>query len=1030
MRHRRGTGMRTAWMRAAAWIGSLSLLVAGLAIPQGPAVQAAAGSSDFTLRFSDNINGSVLTIGNSTMTCPTTAQIQYIAAHIWPGASDPNAATCPSNRAGVGANASDGALNNNNHWMSFINADVDNTSHWAHQPGSQVTGNATWPLNTVTAPLNSSMAALNLPVGSTVVWAGLYWGARLQNGTASAGVSPGPGAPGYTSSAINPIPVANYNRMQVKTPGSSVYETVVADVQWAPMTGSAYAYQNFADITDLVRQGGNGAYWGANIVGGQGADRYSGWSITVAYSAPGEPLRNVSVFDGFANVANGSPQNVTVSGFLAPSGGVVNAQLSMMVYEGDLGASGDSATLYSQGAGAGASSGVIPGAATGAQLATALSNGNNFFNSTSDWMGVHIPGVSLPDTATGLVEPVPLPVVDPPPAPQGWRYPAMPNMLGFDVKNARLAQVIAHNSTQATFVFSTSNETYFPGSVGLAIDLYAPDFTSSAKTVANVSAGAALYSPVTDAWPAALSRGLGSVLESGQATGVGDTLVYRVEFANTGQDPAQQVVSHDPLPAGVSYLPGSLVLLSPSAVAGPDQGVGPGGEPGGGSGSGPGSSLAPGAGAAAQPQLIFDQVTGLWSWQIEGQGLEACPSQDAQDHAPCLLTDSAGDDAGAWDPLTRTVTVNLGQGASADAGGALACSGPYCSAAGPGSDGGSGSGSGSGSGAGSTGGTETSGTGAGGAGSGAGSAAAYAFAVQVTGDVLADVVHNVASITYVTATTGSAGDFSAAPASVFIYGQADVSLSKTALVTGPGLPLGQPMQWSLTVTNDGPSDAPDVRVTDFLPSLWDAGTTDVTWSTVTAAGEPVDTVTACELSAAGGGTIGGELAVDPEGSASQVGGPWAVPGSGWATLTCSFDLLPAGSVTSLLVTGQMPASLATALGATAPGAISNLASVAIGSPEVADPDLSNNVAGASVAVTSQAQLQVSKVAGVVVPASESDADADADADAGTGSALGGGAVPAWDMCSASANIGSQTLLCLSSGSGCGCVVELAVEFSG
>ena len=72
-------------------------------------------------------------------------------------------------------------------------------------------------------------------------------------------------------------------------------------------------------MTAIVRAAGPGTYWGANVVAGTGEDRYAGWSLVVVYRAPGLPLRNLTVFDGFADVGRDEPQTISLSGFRTPS---------------------------------------------------------------------------------------------------------------------------------------------------------------------------------------------------------------------------------------------------------------------------------------------------------------------------------------------------------------------------------------------------------------------------------------------------------------------------------------------------------------------------------------------------------------------------------------------------------------------------------------------------------------------------------------------------------------------------------------
>ncbi|MCG7286905.1 hypothetical protein MHY85_13080 [Cellulomonas sp. ACRRI] len=406
----------------------LALVLAMVLVP-APGARAAA-TVPFTVKFSTNANGAMTSIGNTLLTCPAST-------------------SCTSALNGAAAD---------NNGFTMVNLDADG----------------------VAGTTNSSSSSLDLPAGASVLWAGLYWGARLQAGT---------GGTGGSAAAID--------QMSLRAPGDAAYRTITASTatrdRFGPNPSSYNAYQRFADVTSIVQQAGNGAYWGANVAAATGQDRYAGWALTLVYSAPGLPLRNLTVFDGFNAVANGSPQSVTVSGFLAPRAGPVDAQLTMLAYEGDLAQTGDYTRLTS--------------GSNNTQLATALSPGSNFFSSTNDLNGTSVT----------------------------TRSPANRNMLGFDIKNLGASGTIPNGATSATFAFSSNGDVYYPGLVGLAISLYAPDFTTASKSVVNLSGH-------TPARP-------------------GDTLQYTLSYPNTGQDPAVAAVSQDVLPAGTTYVPGSLRLV-------------------------------------------------------------------------------------------------------------------------------------------------------------------------------------------------------------------------------------------------------------------------------------------------------------------------------------------------------------------------------------------------------------------------------------------------------------------------------------
>lgn len=355
-----------------------------------------------------------------------------------------NLETCPATAANcLAARAGAAKLNNNS--FAMVNQDVD------ADPST----------------FNSSNALLTVPTGGAILWAGLYWGARQSKGTG--------GVAG----------VGNRASVAFRVPGATGYQIVAASSEFGP-TASDLAYQEFANVTGAVQAAGAGTYWGANVVAGTGEDRYAGWSLVVVLRDPSLPLRNLTVFDGFADVGQGSPQTITVSGFRTPKTGPVDTQVGVVAYEGDYSTSGDSATLNTT------------------QLGTPLSPGSNFFNGTNDDRGVSV-------TA---------------------RTPNDLNMLGFDIKNVGASNVLPNDSTSAQLNLVSSGDRYFPGVVTTAINLFAPDFSPSTKSVADLAGN-------TPALP-------------------GDTLRYSLTYVNDGGDPATNVVLTDPLPGGTSYVPGSL----------------------------------------------------------------------------------------------------------------------------------------------------------------------------------------------------------------------------------------------------------------------------------------------------------------------------------------------------------------------------------------------------------------------------------------------------------------------------------------
>ena len=350
---------------------------------------------------------------------------------------------CANSRTDTSANG--GARNND---FTMVNSDVDNDG----------------------STFNSSRATLSLPGGSTVLFAGLYWSGRGGTATQRSSVrfaTPGSGYVGITASVVDEI---------------------------------SNGYQGFANVTSQVVAGGNGAYTIANVFGNSASDSWAGWSLVVAYSNPGQPTRNLAVFDGWqrANDIN-QPVNLAVSGFITPPTGVVNSTIGVLAWDGDRpGTDGGNGLQFG------------PTLGTLNPVSNAVNSANNFWNSTISVNGAHV---------------------------TAGRTPAYTNTLGMDLDFQSPNTPLPNGATSAVVqVRGTSGEVIWIGMVSLATEVYAPNLVSSiTKTVVD---------------------------DNGGSVGPGDLLTYTISFANSGQDGATNVVVTDPIPAGTTFVPGSLVALT------------------------------------------------------------------------------------------------------------------------------------------------------------------------------------------------------------------------------------------------------------------------------------------------------------------------------------------------------------------------------------------------------------------------------------------------------------------------------------
>jgi len=284
----------------------LAVAMLGLATV-APAADAA--DRDFAPRFSVNDTGDIDIFGNTLMTCPASAS-----------------GCAAAQQSGVTTTA-DSSSQNNAYNMQYIDVDGDSST------------------------FNSSRATVSLPSGSTVLFAGLYWGART--------------AAGSGGSAARDINARN--RIKFRAPGASGYTTLTADTL---DDGTGGIYQGYEDVTSIVKAAGAGVYTAADVQASTGADTLAGWSLVIAYRDTAQPARNLTVFDGIKSISSGASGTINVSGFTTPPAGDVRTRVGFVNYEGDGGIVGDSASLNST------------------VLSDAQHPATNFFNSRSSRDGV------------------------------------------------------------------------------------------------------------------------------------------------------------------------------------------------------------------------------------------------------------------------------------------------------------------------------------------------------------------------------------------------------------------------------------------------------------------------------------------------------------------------------------------------------------------------------------------------------------------------------------------------------------------
>jgi uncharacterized repeat protein (TIGR01451 family)/MYXO-CTERM domain-containing protein len=300
------------------------------------------------------------------------------------------------------SSAQSGASNQGNDNFSMVYVDVDSDG----------------------STFNSSTATLSMPAGASVLFAQLYWGGRSA--------------------------AATRNQVKLKLPGGSTYITKTdSSVDYfVDTTIGLYSelYAASVDVTADVSAAGSGVYTVADVEGWTGTAGAAGWSLVVVYEAPGEPLRNVTVFDGYAKVDAGLPVDIPISGFLTPLTGNFSTDLGFVSVEGDIQFAGDGLELT-----VGGSTSTVSNAARPA---------TNFFNSTITEGAGHF-------TA---------------------KNPNYVNQMGWDAGTMDVSSVMGNGVTSANVRLLTNSDTYGPSMVAFASEVYLPEVEVE-KTVVDLDGG-------------------------------------------------------------------------------------------------------------------------------------------------------------------------------------------------------------------------------------------------------------------------------------------------------------------------------------------------------------------------------------------------------------------------------------------------------------------------------------------------------------------------------------------------------------
>ncbi|WP_428742791.1 T9SS type B sorting domain-containing protein [Tenacibaculum sp.] len=397
---------------------------------------------------------------------------------------------------------------------------VDDSSHDPEDPydGSESNGSVNMQYIDIdgdASTFSSSSAELNLPTCSRVVYAGLYWAGVYQTEDWSDKKYARTGDP---------------TEIKFKLPGGA-YQDIKADVNNTTSRELIYdnniAYICYKDITidiqDLATtnpNGHNGTYVGANIRATRGDDPNGlggsgGWTMVIIYENQTKSSKNISIFDGFADVYYGNDVSLSYSGFTTvPVGNPANpapvrATLLAAALEGDRSIRGDSFQF------------IDTNGNPVDQYSTNVNRRQWEYDYTINswgWRYNFFDGsISVDDQHVTS------------------RTPDSENTLGFDVDLYQLSNpnnsVITNGQTSATVNFTSSQDKYWPFLNALAVEIIEPEL-QMVKSVVDSSGNDVQGTPVT----------------------LGSELWYDISFQNVGTDDATNTIITDRLPKNVDLL--------------------------------------------------------------------------------------------------------------------------------------------------------------------------------------------------------------------------------------------------------------------------------------------------------------------------------------------------------------------------------------------------------------------------------------------------------------------------------------------
>ncbi len=355
------------------------------------------------------------------------------------------------------------------------------------------TGGATpYPFGTTNDWTKSASAAnLSIPTGSTVLYAELIWSGSYayggQNVSASLNTPVKLTAPDGTVSSIAP---------------DAPTSTTLGANSASTCTTTPCFYVRSKNVTSIVQAKGAGSYTVGGVPATEGNSEdnsnNAGWTLAVVYQNFGLPARNLTLFVG---AEQSGAAAATVSGFCTPVSGARSGRLLVSASEGDAGLGGDRMKFGPTTASLTDLFG--PNNPVGNFFASQINSDTGALDTSGTFGSRNHNAASTAYTSGGR---------------QGW-----------DITNVDVSSTLGSGQTSASAQGTTSGDAYVINALALQINVGAPSFPTTVKSVDKASAVP------------------------------GDVLTYTVRLDNrTGTSDATNVVFTDTPPPGTSFVANSL----------------------------------------------------------------------------------------------------------------------------------------------------------------------------------------------------------------------------------------------------------------------------------------------------------------------------------------------------------------------------------------------------------------------------------------------------------------------------------------